>query len=347
MPPETTSTATVRRPERGRVVAVSGAASFLGTSLVGLLEEDRTVSRVVAVDVTRPSRAGLKTRFYEVDLTEPAADSRLSEILGAERVDTFVHLAFLSSPTHATAWAHELESVGTMHVLGACRAHPVRKLVVRSWTLLYGPHPQNPNFLTEGHALRGLRGSPWVSDKLEVEREVVRFADRHPECVVTVLRLAPLMGPNVKSFVTRWLGRRLVPTVMGYDPLLQFLHELDAIAALKLVVDHEAAGVWNIVGAGVLPVSTVVKLAGRTAVPVPRFLARQSSAFLWAAHLNEAPPELLDYLQFLCVADGSRARDELGYRPAFTSREAVLDFEGTVRLREARLLRDTAGARPG
>ena len=38
----------------------------------------------------------------------------------------------------------------------------------------------------------------------------------------------------------------------GYDPLMQFLHEVDALSALKLAVLREAPGVFNIVGDGVL-----------------------------------------------------------------------------------------------
>lgn len=326
---------------RRRVIALSGADTFIGRNLVGLLEEDDSVGRIVAVDVQSPRTAGHKTRFYELDLTEPSVDARLSEILQAEEVDTFVHLAFLASPTHATAWAHELQSVGTMHVLNACREQRVRKFVLWSDTLLYGPHPDNPNFLTEKHPLRGLHGSVFLRDRIEAERETARFAERDEGRIVTVLRLAPMLGPSVRSFVTQWLSRRLVPTMMGFDPLLQLLHELDAVAAFKRAIDHDVPGVFNIVGDGVLPVSTVVKLAGRLAVPIPHFVARQANALLWAAHLHEAPPAFLSFLRYLCVADGAKAARELGFRPAFTSREAVVDFGGTLRLREARLLAES------
>lgn len=322
-------------------MALTGADTFLGRNLVGLLEEDETVGRIVAIDTESPRTAGDKTRVYQVDLTEPSADARLSEILQAEEVDTVVHLAFLASPTHATAWAHELQSVGTMHLLNACREQRVRKFVLWSETLLYGPHPDNPNFLTERHPLRGLDGSVFLRDRIEAERETARFAEQRRDRVVTVLRLAPMLGPTVQNFVTRWLSRRLVPTMMGFDPLLQLLHELDAVAAFKLAIDRDVPGVFNIVGDGVLPVSTVVKLAGRVAVPIPHFVARQANALLWAAHLNEAPPAFLGYLRYLCVADGARARRELGFRSAFTSREAVVDFGGTLRLRDARLLAES------
>jgi UDP-glucose 4-epimerase len=211
-----------------------------------------------------------------------------------------------------------------------------------SQTLLYGPHPSNPNHLTERHPLRGIRGSRFLADKIDAEREVRRFADEHPDTCVTILRLAPLLGPTVESWVTRWLSRRLVPTMMGFDPLVQFLHEMDAVAAFKLALDRRAPGVLNVVGEGVLPISTVTKLAGRVSVPVPGGVMRATASLLWMASLNEAPPHFVAFLRYLCVADGAEARRALGFVPSCTTREAVIDFAGALRLREARLLQTEA-----
>ena len=122
--------------------------------MIGLLEEDPRVERIVAIDARPPSTAGKKTRSYEVDLADPSAEARLTEILLAERAHTLVHLAFLASPHKASAWAHELESVGTMRLFVAATQASVRKLVLWSQTMLYGPHPANPNFLLEGAELR-------------------------------------------------------------------------------------------------------------------------------------------------------------------------------------------------
>jgi hypothetical protein len=55
----------------------------------------------------------------------------------------------------------------------------------------------------------------------------------------------------------------------------------------------------------------------------------------------EAPPAFVAMLRYLCVADGARARDALGFVAAYTSRDAVLDFESALRLREARLLHES------
>jgi UDP-glucose 4-epimerase len=330
-----------RRESKPRVVALTGSASFLGKNLIGILEEDERVRRIVSIDVKAPATAGDKTRTYDVDLTQPAAEERVSEIFAAEGVDTLVHLAFLASPTYATAWAHELESVGTMHLLNACRRSQVNKLVMWSQTVLYGAHPTNPNFLSEKHPLRARREEPYFADKMEAESDALRFGRPGKGRVVTILRTAPILGPTVINYLTRYLSHRFVPTILGFDPLWQFVHEADAVAAFKLAVDRDTPGVFNVVGDGVLPLSTVIKIAGRVAVPLPRTLASTLVSGLWLAHVSEAPPSFFDYLQYVCVADGDHARKVMGFSPIYTTREALIDFASAQHLRDVKLLSET------
>lgn len=327
--------------QRRRVVAITGAAQFLGTNLIGLLEEDPNVRRVVCLDSEAPTTAGAKSRVYNVSLTESLAEERMAEILSAEAVDVVVHLAFLDSPTHSVAFAHELESVGTMHVLNACRRTKVHKVVMRSQTLLYGAHATNPNYLSEKHPLRARRTEPFFADKIEAENEVLRFGSPGQGRIATVLRIAPMLGPTVDNFVTRYLSHRLTPTVLGFDPLWQFVHEADAVRALRLAALYDVPGVFNIVGDGVLPLRTVIKLAGRTTLPLPRSLASGFTTALWLTQLAEAPPGFFDYLQYICVADGALARKELGFEPLYTSREALIDYANAQHLRDVRLLSET------
>jgi UDP-glucose 4-epimerase len=326
---------------RRRVVAVTGAAQFLGTNLIGLLEEDPEIRNIVCLDTEAPSTAGAKSRFYNIDLTEAVAEERLTEILSAEAADIVIHLAFLDSPTHSAAFAHELESVGTMHVINACRRTKVHKIVMRSQTLLYGAHATNPNFLSEKHPLRARRTESFFADKIEAESEVMRFGKPGQGRIATVLRIAPLLGPTVDNFLTRYLSHRWTPTVLGFDPLWQFTHEADAVRALRLAVLCDAPGVFNIVGDGVLPLRTVIRLAGRTALPLPRSFAFGVTAALWLSQLAEAPPAFFDYLQYICVADGGRAKKELGFEPLYTSREALIDYANAQHLRDVKLLSET------
>jgi UDP-glucose 4-epimerase len=303
-----------------------------------MLEHDERVGRIVAIDVKPPVTGGQKTRAYDVDLTQPAAEGRVAEILEEEQVDTLAHLAFLSSPTHATAWAHELESLGTMHVTVAAGHARVQKFVLWSLTWLYGARPSNPNFITEKQALKAPASEPFFADKIDAEEQVRKLAQRSPEMIVTVLRTAPLLGPTVRNAITSYLARTIVPTMMGFDPLVQFLHEADAIAAVHLAVMRDAPGTFNIVGDGVVPLSMAIRLAGRVSAPVPHPIAETLTGLGWISQLVEAPPSFLRYLRFLCVADGRKARSEMGFRAAYSTREAIVDFAHAQRLRDVKLL---------
>src|SRR5262245_55329260 len=315
----------------GRVVAVTGACTYLGVELLRRLEEDARYSRILALDIRPPAVVGKKIEFIKLDLTQPTVDSELATILERHRVDTFVHGAFLSHPTHAAEWAHELEDVGTMHVLNACAGVEPRRLVMVSTTLVYGAHPKNPNFLTEDAELRGHRSihsGRFINDKVRAERQVQRFAAEHPNVEVCVLRFAPILGPTVSNMYTRFFRRPVAPVMMGHDPLMQFVHEQDAAFALQKAVESHAVGPFNIVGKGVLPYTTVLALLGRVPVPMPQLVARQMTKLLWATQLVGSPPSFLDFLLYPCVADGSRAKAEVGFSAQLSIKRTILDFLG-------------------
>jgi UDP-glucose 4-epimerase len=317
-------------PEQ-RVVAVTGAYSFIGAELIKRLERDRRYYKVLAIDIRKPTFPMSKTQFHKIDLTLPTADADLAAVWKREGVDTVVHTAFLSTPTHANAWAHELESIGTMHVLNACAETDVRKLVVWSQTVVYGAHPLNPNFLAEEHELRGhLSRSRFVKDKVEVERQVRRFRDEHGGTLVTTLRTAGTLGPTIRNFATRFFARPVAPTLMGYDPLMQIVHERDVVDAFALAVDNDFPGEFNIVADGVLPYSTILAMMGKVPLPMPHFLARPLSRALWATQIFDSPPNFLDFLRFLCVADGGKARRVMGFAPRYDIKATIHDFLGVA-----------------
>jgi UDP-glucose 4-epimerase len=312
-----------------RVIAVTGACGFFGSELVRRLETANEVARILAIDIRKPPTPMHKVKFHKIDLTLPTSDADLAVLFRRERVDTVVHCAFLSAPTHNASWAHELESIGTMHVLNASAEWKVKKLVVWSQTLVYGATPLNPNFLSEEHELRGARShSSYVRDKVEAENQVRRFRKENPSTVVTVLRTAATLGPTIVNFATRFFVRPVAPMLMGFDPLMQFVHERDAAYAFEKAVLEDHDGEYNIVGDGVLPYSTVLALMGKMRLPLPYFVAHPLSRALWATQIFDMPPTFLDYLRFLCVADGAKAEREMAFSPRYDIRSTISDFLG-------------------
>jgi UDP-glucose 4-epimerase len=305
----------------GLRIAVTGAAGDLGRLLLPLLERDPDVESILVLDVAKPT--GDKVDFHRVDLTRHDAESELADALAEQPVDVFYHLAFRYGPVRDGSLAHELEVIGTMNVLSAVGRTRVPRLIIPSLTALYGARGQHPALLGENTPLAGCPGSRFVTDKVEVEKQVRAFRERHPETRVIVLRFAPLFGPHMNNPATRMLARRVVPTLFGFDPPWQALHEEDAARALYLAHGANTEGEFNIVGRGVLPLSGLIRQAGARPLPLPGPLYRAVLKTMTALGGPGFPAALLDYMHYGWVADGERAEEELGFIPMFHARDAV------------------------
>ena len=185
-----------------------------------------------------------------------------------------LHAAFRSQPRADLEGDHEFETIGSLHVLHACAAAGSGVWWWRRARWSTEPAPDNPNFLSEDHPLRG---PPRRPQRAQPRRG--RGAGRRPgardtrDVEVTVLRPCWLMGPTYEDAVTRYFARGVVPTLLGYDPLLQLVHEEDCLRAFELALLEGRPGVFNVVGRGVLPLSTLLRTAGKRPLPIPRAAA--------------------------------------------------------------------------
>jgi UDP-glucose 4-epimerase len=306
-------------------IAVTGTSSFLGSRILRRLAAARGGDAVLALDIAPPS-AALRVRHRALDLSAPAADQKLLDAFREHEVGVVVHTAFFSNPRRDRNQSHELESIGTLGLLAAAAAAGVGQVVMRSFTAVYGARGENPNFLTEDRALPRDLPLAWARDKLEAEEHAASFGRRYRQLKISVLRFAPLFGPQVKTFYTGIFDRRLVPVPMGYDPLVQLLHPDDALAALEAAVARAAPGVFNVVPKAPIPLLSALHLAGKIPLPVPHPLAYAAAEALWAAGLGPAPGRFIDYVRFLFVADGARAERELGVKPRHSSRDALAAY---------------------
>jgi len=307
-------------------IAVTGTSSFLGSRILRRLVDQRDPDSVLAVDIASPPATLQGVRHRMVDLTLPGADQRLVNVLRDEEVDTVVHAAFFTSPKRDSSYSHELESIGTLHLVAAAAAAGVSHFLMRSFTAVYGARGQNPNFLTEDRRPEPNPSLGWVRDKLEAEEHALSFARRYPAMGLTILRFAPLLGAGIHTFYSRIFAKRVVPVVFGYDPLVQFLHPDDALDAVDAALANGPNGVVNVVPSDTISLLTALHLAEKLTVAVPHPLAYALSELLWSSGVGEAPGAFVDYVRFLFVADGEKARRVLGFTAHHRSRDALVAY---------------------
>ena len=311
-------------------IAVTGLNSPHGIRLVERLLSRGPELKVIGLDLDRPLRLAGKIDFHPLDLTSPTADVILAERLATESVDVLVHMAFRSSPTPDIEEDHELETIGSLHVMNAAAAAKLPRLVVSSSTMLYGARPDNPNYLSESHALRGHPEAHCIQNRVEVENLLADWSVRNTSTEVTILRSGWVMGPSRGDYVSRFFEAPVIPTVLGFDPLLQLLHEDDLLDVYEESILHSHPGIWNVVGREALPLSTLVALGGKRRLALPSPLLYRVTDFPSIEQTGDRPAGFFDYLRYLWVADGEKAWAEFG-SPLYSTQEAWSSFVASRR----------------
>lgn len=309
----------------GRVVLVTGAARHLGGLMVRSLVRDPAIDRVVGVDVVPPRRPLLGAEFVRADIRNPV----IGRVLVDEQVDTVVHMGVIATPVQAggrTAMK-DINVIGTMQLLAACqRSETVSRMIVKSTSSVYGAGPRDPALFAEDMSPKHPPTSGWAKDSVEVEGYVRGFARRRPDVGVSILRLANVIGPRVETAMTAYFTLPLIPTVLGFDARLQFLHEDDSITALHRAVSSSVTGVFNIAGEGVLALSQAVRRTGRPSIAVPGGFLGVVGRALAPTRLVDFSSEQVRFLTYGRAIDTDRARRELRFAPKRSTGEAFDDF---------------------
>ena len=315
-------------------VAVTGPTGTFGSALIPLLEADDRVERVVGVarsEFDPAARGWTKMTYRQGDVRRP-------EDLEAafEGADVVVHLAFLivgSDP--ATTRAINVE--GTLHTFRAAAAAGASRFVYASSVAAYGFHPDNPTGITEDWPTRPADRLFYAQEKAELEQLLEKEAVAAPELDVYLLRPPIVLGPHAvggKLDVPDWLAkvvgylpRRLPPVPIPVPDLpVQLIHEDDvARALLSCVVADGPPGAYNVAADETLTAADIVSLLGGVPVPLPagpaHALARAAAGFPGLPQ----PAQWVEALAHPAVMDTTKARDELGWRPQVSARDALLE----------------------
>jgi UDP-glucose 4-epimerase len=294
-----------------KVVLVTGVADQLGGRLAAQLADDPAIERVIGVDTAPPSgSAPTRAEFVRADIRSP----RIAKLIESARVDTVVHAAPRSG-----AGFKELNVIGTMQLLSACqRSSTVRKLVVKSTAEVYRGGADAPAVFTEQDAPD--RGG----DAVEIEGFARGLARRRPDVLVTTVRLAEVIGPRVDNALTRYFSLPVVPTVLGFDARVQFVHIADALAVFERAITNDLPGVFNVGGDGVLMLSQAIRRAGRLPLPVPRVAIGPATRL--AGGRVELSPGLSRLLSHGRVIDTTRLKTTFGFTPKWTTTAAFDDY---------------------
>ena len=73
------------------------------------------------------------------------------------------------------------------------------------------------------------------------------------------------------------------PTLFGFDPVIQLIHEEDVVSALAHATIYDVPGTYNMAASGAMPLFKLTGLAGKFSVPVLHPFAYLGESVPWGA----------------------------------------------------------------
>ncbi len=315
--PSRTSGVRLRSGTDGAVL-VTGICGRLGKLLARELHRSDSV---VGVD-RRPFTGRPKDIVHhQIDMRR----KKMKDIFRGRNIRAVVHVGVLHDPRRSDRDRHSWNIVAFQKLLEYMAQYEVPKLVVLSGANVYGPQSNNPQFLTEDAPLLGAQHFGGMRDLVELDMLAQSFFWKHPSSETVILRPCHIIG-RVRNAASNYLRLDRPVMIMGFDPMMQVVHEKDVTRAIQLALRPGVRGIYNIHGPGEMPLSHLVRNAGGRPRVLPSPLARLALDQLWRLRLSNFPSQELDHLRYVCMVDDGRAREELGYEPTYSIDRALRDL---------------------
>jgi UDP-glucose 4-epimerase len=260
---------------------------------------------------------------HEHDIRKRAAE----EVFRRFRPDAVIHMATVTHLVATSEDRYRINLVGTRAVFDHCARYGAKRAIFVGRHTYYGASSDSPLYHAEEDPPLAISTFPELADLVAADLYAGSALWRYPELETTVLRLCYTLGPSMHGTLGTFMAGKRAPTVLGYDPLFQFMHEADAADAIVASLEAGGRGVYNVAGPPPLPLSLLVRSAGRTPVPLPEWLfARLSGKF----GLPRLPAGALAHLKYSVVVDPARFRALTGFVAAHDEEACIAAYRDAV-----------------
>jgi UDP-glucose 4-epimerase len=258
-------------------------------------------------------------QVFQVDIRKRAAE----DVFRKHRPQAVIHMATVTHLTVRNEDRYRINLFGTRAVFDHCHHYGAEQCIFVGRHTYYGAAADSSLYHGEEDPPMAMTTFPELSDLVAADLYAGSALWRYPKLDTCVLRLCYTLGPSVSGTLATFLRGRRVPMVLGYDPLFQFMHDIDAASAICLALDKRLRGVFNTAGPQPLPLSVIIRQAHRMAVPVPEVVLR---AVFGRFGLPRLPPGAVAHLKYPVVIDDSSFRAATGFQHVYDEDRTIADF---------------------
>lgn len=281
----------------------------------------RAGHEVIGIDRRPWPDAPKGIEIFQLDIRKRAAE----DVFRKHRPEAVIHMATVTHLTVRNEDRFRINLFGTRAVFDHCHHYGAKRCIFVGRHTYYGAAADSSLYHGEEDPPFAMTTFPELADLVAADLYAGSALWRYPEIDTCVLRLCYTLGPSRSGTLAAFLRGPRVPTVLGFDPLFQFIHEDDAADAICLALEKQLRGVYNVAGPQPLPLTTIIKQAGRQPVPVPEVLLR---AVFGRFGLPQLPPGAVEHLKYPVVVDDSSFRTATGFNHRYDEDQTIAAFRG-------------------
>jgi UDP-glucose 4-epimerase len=255
----------------------------------------------------------------QVDIRKRAAE----DVFRTFRPEAVIHMATVTHLTVRNEDRYRINLYGTRAVFDHCARYGAKRCIFVGRHTYYGAAADSSLYHVEEDPPMAMTTFPELADLVAADLYAGSALWRYPHLGTCVLRLCYTLGPSMSGTLATFLRGKRVPMVLGFDPLYQFMHDEDAAAAICLALEKELRGVYNVAGPQPMPLSLLVRQAGRMPLPLPELVI---TTLFGRFGLPQLPPGAVAHLKYPVVIDDSAFRATTGFSHVHDEEATIADF---------------------
>jgi len=304
----------------GKNVAITGINSYFAATLLPHLQADESIDKIIGIDY-QPWKGGFsKVQFYKTDIRNASIFNILQD------VDIVYHFAFIVSEINDKQEAIDININGSQNIFEACVRNKVRKVIYASSATVYGANADNPIGIKEDHPLSLNKDSYYNTSKVKVEKFVIAYFSYHPDIILTVLRTALLIGPNMDNMFSKLYSLPVIALAMGRTIYQHYIHEVDLGEALYLTYRKDLPGIYNVGADNAVPARWAWKMAGVRVIPLPSPILKWVANIGYKMGILPASSGWASLSEYTVFPSSEKFKQASGWQPQYSSDEAFLDY---------------------
>ncbi len=298
-------------------VVITGISTILGRMLAERLAN--LGYTVYGIDLRPWKKAPKDIEIIQSDVRKKPAE----EVFRTKRPDAVIHMASVAHFTQKFEERYRVNLESTRAVFQYCYYYGVKRAVFTGRHTVYGADPDSSLYRTELDPPLGGLTFPELNDLITADLYASSALWRYPKITTTLLRIVYTLGPSRRGTLANFIKGPVVPSVLGFDPLFQFIHEDDAINAIIIALENNLHGIYNIAGPQPVPLSILIGKTGRIELPVPQ---KWYPKVLGRFGLPKLFPGSLNHIKFSVVVDDKSFRDATGFMHKYDELETMKAF---------------------